>query len=165
MNTVKGIFSRKSDEWCTPTDLFNAYNDLYNFNLDAASTHENALCDDHFTIEENGLERSWQGKRVWCNPPYSNVKEWVDKAIKETTLSKDTIVVMLLPSRTDTAWFHKLLGETSVSIKFIRGRLRFNGCNQNAPFPSIIVTFNRVKALHYLCKTNLSAVYGSSLKE
>lgn len=165
MNTVKGIFSRKSDEWCTPTDLFKAYNDLYNFNLDAASTHENALCEDHFTIEENGLDRSWQGKRVWCNPPYSNVKEWVDKAIKETTLSKNAIVVMLLPSRTDTAWFHKLLGETSVSIRFLRGRLRFNGCNQNAPFPSIIVIFNKVEAFHYLCKTNLSAVYGSSLKE
>lgn len=159
MNTVKGIFSRKSDEWCTPKDLFNEFDELFNFNLDAASTHENALCDDHFTIEENGLERSWKGKRVWCNPPYSNVEAWVDKALAETDVNVDTFVVMLLPSRTDTKWFHKLLYKHQVSVKFIRGRLRFNGCKQNAPFPSILVFFNGNVGLNYAAMAKLNALH------
>ena len=142
MNTVKGIFSNKSDEWRTPSSFFEHWNGICNFTLDAASTDENALCEKHYTKETDGLAQSWNNERVWCNPPYSEVEKWIDKAIKETqSYNSNTFVVMLLPSRTDTAWFEKVYNTFDISVKFIRGRLRFNDCKQNAPCPSVLVVF------------------------
>lgn len=136
MNTVKGIFSKKSDEWETPFDLFEEYDSVFHFTLDPCCTHENAKCKKHYTAEENGLEQSWEGEVVWCNPPYSKCYEWCLKAF----ISGAT-VVMLLPARTDTRWFHEIVLPYA-EIRFIRGRLRFNNANQNAPFPSMIAIFS-----------------------
>lgn len=139
MNTVKGIFSKKSDEWETPLALFDEYNKEFHFTLDPCSTDENAKCEKHYTIEEDGLHNSWENEVVWCNPPYSNCYEWCLKALAESMFNNAT-VVMLLPSRTDTKWFH-LIVLPFTEIRFIRGRLRFNNSDQNAPFPSLIAIF------------------------
>ena len=80
------------------------------------------------------------GAMVWCNPPYSNIIEWCRKATEEQ--QNGTTTVMLVPARTDTKWFHQYVWQKpDVSIQFVRGRLRFGGSNQNAPFPSMVIVF------------------------
>ena len=137
MNEI--IFSNKSDEWETPDDLFNELNDKYNFTLDPASTKDNSKCEKFFTVEENGLIQSWEGERVFCNPPYSQVKDWAEKASKEA--EKGTLIVMLVPSRTDTIWFHKYVYDKA-KIEFLKGRLKFKGGKWSAPFPSMLILWN-----------------------
>lgn len=134
------MFSSASEEWATPQDLFDRLNEKYSFNLDAASTDENAKCELHFTKEQDGLSKNWGGCRVWLNPPYGRtIGAWIRKAYEEAQ-KPDTLVVMLLPARTDTAWFHDycVKGE----IDFIRGRLKFGASRNSAPFPSMIVVFD-----------------------
>ena len=133
------MFSSKSSEWSTPQDFFSRLNVLFNFTLDAASTHENAKCEKHFTAEDDGLSQDWGGQTVWLNPPYGrDIAKWVEKAYKEG-LKENTVVVCLLPARTDTAWFHDycMYGR----VIFVRGRLKFGGAKNNAPFPSMVVIF------------------------
>ena len=67
-----------SNEWATPQELFDVLNKEFNFTLDPCSTHENAKCSKHYTINENGLNQDWNGETVFCNPPYgSEIKKWV----------------------------------------------------------------------------------------
>ena len=135
----QGLFSSATDEWATPQDLFDHYDAVYHFNLDPASTDENAKCEKHFTVADDGLHNDWGGYRVWLNPPYGrSIGGWVRKAYEESQ-KPNTVVVCLLPARTDTAWFHDYCAKGE--IEFIRGRLRFGGSRWNAPFPSMIVTF------------------------
>lgn len=129
-------FSSKSNEWSTPADLFAKLDAEFHFTLDPCCTHENAKCEHHYTINENGLTQSWDGETVFVNPPYGReIGKWVRKASE----TKGT-VVMLIPARTDTSYFHDyVLGKAE--IRFIRGRLKFGNSTQGAPFPSLIVIF------------------------
>ena len=130
-------FSSKTDLWYTPQDFFNKYNDKYNFTLDVCATHENAKCKNYFTEEVDGLSQEWTGV-CWMNPPYGRtIKQWMKKAY-ESSLNGAT-VVCLVPARTDTNWWHEyaMKGE----IEFIRGRLKFGGSKNSAPFPSAVVIF------------------------
>ena len=78
------------------------------------------------------------GYRVFCNPPYGRqIGKWVKKSFDEAQ-KRDTIVVMLIPARTDTKWFHDYIYGKH-EIRFIRGRLKFSNSKENAPFPSMIV--------------------------
>lgn len=79
---------------------------------------------------------------MFCNPPYSNIAQWVEKAYRETK-QDNTIVVLLIPSRTDTKYFHDYIYQRS-EIRFVKGRIRFSG-KDNAPFPSMIVIFRGAK--------------------
>lgn len=127
----------KTDEWATPRDLFESLDRKYHFNLDPCANAENHVCERYFTKEENGLLQDWSGARVFCNPPYGKpLRDWVKKASEER--DKAEIIVMLLPARTDTRWFHEYL-YGKAQITFIKGRLRYNGCKDCAPFPSMIV--------------------------
>ena len=142
MNTVC-MFSSSTSEWATPQDLFDRLNEKYRFDLDPASTDENAKCSKHFTIHNDGLSQSWGGHKVFCNPPYGReIGRWVEKGYVESQ-KPDTLVVMLLPTRTDTRWFHDycLRGK----IEFIKGRLKFGQSKNSAPFPSMIVVFKSNK--------------------
>ena len=79
---------------------------------------------------------------VFCNPPYGRaISHWVRKAYQESRKA-DTTVVMLLPARTDTAWFHDYIYHRA-EIRFIRGRLKFGDARQSAPFPSMVVIFKK----------------------
>lgn len=139
MNTEL-MFSSKSDLWSTPQEFFEQLNSEFNFNLDPCSTHENAKCEKHFTINEDGLMQDWGGYRVFCNPPYGKeLKKWVKKCYEESK-KENTIVVMLIPARTDTSYFHDYI-YNKAEIRFIRGRLKFGNCKNCAPFPSMIVVF------------------------
>lgn len=134
-----GVFySSKTDMWATPQDFFDALDAEFHFTLDACAVKENAKCEAYYTPEQDGLDQPWTG-RVWCNPPYGrNVGQWVKKA--HDTASGGGFVVMLLPARTDTRWFHDYIyGKTEV--RFIKGRLKFGSCQNAAPFPSMVVIF------------------------
>lgn len=136
----KVMFSSKRDDWETPQDLFDKLNVKFNFTLDPCASTENAKCQKYFTQEQDGLKQDWQGETVFCNPPYGReIKKWVIKAYQES-LKPDTLVVMLLPSRTDTTWFHDYILPYG-KIDFIKGRLKFGGSKNSAPFPSMIVVF------------------------
>ena len=139
LNT-KVLFSSKEEKWATPQDFFDKLNDEFHFTLDAAASPDNAKCTNYFTEEQDGLVQSWGGHTVWCNPPYCRKTGlWVKKAYEEHQRTGCT-VVMLLPSRTDVRWFHDyILGKAE--IRFIKGRLKFGGNKNSAPFPSIVVIY------------------------
>ncbi len=135
MNTVH-FMSEKMD-WGTPQDLFDRLNQEFHFTLDVCALPENAKCKRFFSPKENGLLQKWTGF-CWMNPPYGReIEQWMQKALQES--ERGATVVCLVPARTDTEWWHKyaLQGE----IRFIRGRVKFQGANATAPFPSAIVIF------------------------
>ena len=134
------MFSSKTDLWSTPNDFFDKLNDEFHFTLDPCSTHENAKCYKHFTEEENGLLQDWGNEVVFCNPPYGRqIKDWVKKAYEESQ-KDNTTVVMLIPARTDTIYFHEYIYHKA-EIRFIKGRLKFGDAKNSAPFPSMVVIF------------------------
>lgn len=144
MNTQL-IFSSKTDMWSTPQAFFDKYNEKYLFDLDVCATVENAKCSHFLTEGMNGLHQGW-AKMNWCNPPYGRgiTGLWVEKAFSESLRGNTT--VMLLPARTDTKWFHQFIYQKEgVECEFIKGRLKFGGCKDSAPFPSMVVIFNGKK--------------------
>lgn len=135
-----GLFSSTTDQWATPQKFFDELNKEFNFDLDPCATKENAKCRKYFTEQENGLLQDWNGHRVFCNPPYGRaIAEWVRKCYYESR-KPDTLVVMLIPARTDTSYFHDYIYHKA-EIRFVRGRLHFNESPQGAPFPSMVVVY------------------------
>lgn len=133
-------FSSKTDLWSTPQDFFEKLNTEFNFTTDVCATFENAKCKNYFTAETDGLKQVWLG-RCWMNPPYGRtIGAWMKKAWESSL--RGATVVCLVPARTDTRWWHDyaMRGE----IRFIRGRLKFGGSKNSAPFPSAIIIFNSV---------------------
>lgn len=149
MNDVH--YSSKSNEWETPQSLYDELDGEFGFTLDPCCTPENAKCETYFTVDDGSLCRTWKDHTVFMNPPYGReIGKWVAKAYNE---SRDyrTIVVCLLPARTDTKWFHDYCQKGEV--RFLKGRLKFvnralpswNSTGDfklsPAPFPSMIVVF------------------------
>jgi len=133
------MFSSQKDEWATPQDFFDGLNKQYNFTLDPCATAQNTKCPKFYTQQDNGLIQDWSGNVVYVNPPYSNVKEWVKKALQESR-KPNTTIVMLVAARTDTKFFHDYCTKAN-QIFFIKGRLKFGGSANSAPFPSMVVVF------------------------
>jgi len=132
-----GLKTSNSIEWATPTAFFEELDREFHFTLDPCCTKENAKCSKFYTAEDDGLSKDWSGEIVYCNPPYGKeISNWVRKCYEEN--KKGTTIVMLIPARTDTAYFHQYIYKQH-EIRFIRGRLRFNGCSKDAPFPSMVV--------------------------
>ena len=140
MNT-KVMFSSETDLWSTPQDFFDELNAEFHFTLDPCATRENAKCARFFTVEDDGLKQDWQGETVFCNPPYGReIGKWVKKCYEESK-KPGTTVVMLIPARTDTSYFHDYIYGKAREIRFIRGRLKFGDATNSAPFPSMVVVF------------------------
>ena len=133
------MFSSNSDEWSTPQDVFDILDQEFRFTLDPCASESNHKCERYFTKDDDGLSMDWGGERVFCNPPYSKIADWVRKSYEETRKS-GTVVALLIPSRTDTRYFHDYIYNRS-EIRFIKGRLRFGESKNSAPFPSMIVIF------------------------
>ena len=137
------MFSSATDDWATPQHIFDTLDRQFHFTLDPCATPENAKCKLYYTKQENGLAQSWVGHSVFMNPPYGReIGDWVRKAWLSGE-KPGTVVVCLLPARTDTKWFHKYC--VNGTIWFIRGRLKFGGAKNSAPFPSMIVIFGDQK--------------------
>ena len=135
MNT-EVMFSSKTDMWETPQAFFDKLNAEFHFTLDACAIPSNAKCTHFFTPEQDGLKQTWGGK-IWCNPPYGRgIGAWVQKAYQSA--QDGALVVMLLPARTDTKWFHDYI-YGQAEIRFIKGRLKFGNSRNSAPFPSMVV--------------------------
>lgn len=173
----KALFSHAKDNWRTPRQLFDLLDKEFGFTWDVAADENNHLCENWLgpgSQWPDALRPSWTGMVAWCNPPYSMVKQFVEKAAIERTKGAKTIkgkdgverttysfvgctTVMLIPSRTDTRWFHdhiwdheKNCTRPGVELRFIKGRLKFinpdgdlrKGHTPNsAPFPSMVVIF------------------------
>lgn len=131
------LYSSASDLWETPQHIFDQYNNIYHFDIDVCAIPENAKCEKFYTPEDDGLLQKWEGV-CWCNPPYGKeIEKWCIKA----ALS-DATVVMLIPARTDTKWFHDWVLPYA-EIQFVRGRLKFGNAKAPAPFPSLIAIYDR----------------------
>lgn len=140
MNTALH-FSSATDLWATPIETYNILNEEFGFTLDVCATSDNAKCARFFTKEQDGLSQDWTGEIVWCNPPYGmGIGKWV----KKCRWGKAKVAVALLPARTDTAWFHDHIYHHTADMRFIRGRLRFGGHKNPAPFPSMIVCWKTI---------------------
>ena len=142
MPITNGLMSSNTCEWATPRGLFDELNNEFGFTLDPCCTHLNRKCEKYFTKEDDGLSKDWSGEIVFCNPPYGrDISKWVRKCHLEA--QKGTTVVMLLPARTDTSYFHDYI-YGQYEVRFIRGRLHFNDSNGRAPFPSMVVVMRGV---------------------
>lgn len=124
---TKVMFSSQNEVWETPQSFFDELNQEFHFTLDPCAIKENAKCAHYFTEKENGLLQDWSGHTVFCNPPYGRNKTgaWVKKAFEESQ-KENTIVVCLIPTRTDTKWFHEYIYQKA-EVRFVRGRLKFGG--------------------------------------
>jgi site-specific DNA-methyltransferase (adenine-specific) len=134
------MFSSKTDQWSTPQDFYNKLNEEFHFTLDPCADEFNHKCDKYYTESDDGLKQDWSGETVFVNPPYGRaIKDWVQKSYEESQ-KDNTKVVMLIPARTDTKYFHKYIYHKA-EIRFIEGRLKFGNSKNSAPFPSMVVVF------------------------
>jgi site-specific DNA-methyltransferase (adenine-specific) len=133
VDQIMARFSSATDEWGTPQELYNELDREFSFNFDPCPMGG---------IDDGSapLFVSWRGKRVFCNPPYSNIRAFLERA------QEAEIAVFLIPSRTDVRWFHEIVLPHAKEIRFIRGRVQFSGrVKDNAPFPSMIVVFEATR--------------------
>ena len=140
---MNALFSSQRTDWATPWELFRQWDATHGpFTLDVCATAENAKCERYFSPDDNGLAQAWKGV-CWMNPPYGKpIGSWLIKALVELCKRNADRVVCLLPARTDTVWWHNLVMPYGIS-HFIRGRVRFEGAQHYAPFPSVIVIFDQ----------------------
>lgn len=151
MNTEL-MFSSETDEWATPQAFFDELDAEFHFDLDVCALPENAKCRRYYSPEDDGLSRTWRGV-CWMNPPYGReIFAWVKKAFLQSI--GGATVVCLVPARTDTSWWHKycIRGE----IRFVKGRLKFGGQDNSAPFPSAVVIFRPPKQKYFPLEFNPS---------
>lgn len=121
------MFSSERQNWKTPKAFYQALDSEFEFDFDPCPPKP----------DFDGLSVEW-GDVNYVNPPYNKIKDWIEKGYKE--YQKGKTVVFLIPSRTDTRWWHDFIMKAT-EIRFIKGRLRFDGHKENAPFPSAIVVF------------------------
>jgi phage N-6-adenine-methyltransferase len=137
------IFQSTTAEWGTPRELFDRLNHEFGFDVDVCALPENAKVDRFFTPDDDGLAQEWRGV-CWCNPPYGRgVGVWLRKAYQSAL--RGATVVVLIPARTDTRWWHEWV-EGKATVRFLQGRLRFEGgakysVREAAPFPSAILVY------------------------
>lgn len=114
--------------WATPRDVYQALDDEFCFDFDPCPLDGT----------EDGLATRWDGRRVFCNPPYGpGLAKWLERGLEAN------LAVFLIPARTDTRWFHDIVLPKAKEIRFIKGRLKFGDAVNSAPFPSMIVVFKQ----------------------
>lgn len=136
---TRGLMSSDTILWGTPKALFDKLNAEFQFDCDVCACDGMEMVEKHYTPEIDGLAQDWtENKSNWMNPPYGKeIKHWMKKACES-----GANVVCLVPARTDTDWWHSYVMGKAVEVRFIRGRLKFNGATSGcAPFPSAIVVY------------------------
>ena len=118
----------------TPQRLFDELNEEFRFTVDVCASKELAKCPKYYDKKTNGLLQDWNGETVWCNPPYGRD---IDMWLKKCATSHATVVA-LVPSRTDSRWWHRY-AMTAHEIRFICGRLKFQGAKDGSKFPSSLL--------------------------
>ena len=140
-----GIFNKEKFDtgkqtWKTPDSVFISLNSEFHFETDLACDETNRLCPKGYTEKENSLTKTWVGVN-WLNPPFGKVKLWVKKAYEESR-KEDTIIVMLIFSKTNTVWWHDYVMKAK-EIRLIEGRPIFEGASGGLPFPLSIIVFEK----------------------
>ncbi len=146
--------SERTNEWGTPTELFNTLNREFDFTLDACASPGNSKVKQYFTKEDSALDQPWFG-RVWINPPFENFGEWIDKILSEVNSGNVEVVVALLPKYMKSVFDFKCTVNAS-EVRWVKGRLHFhdtrdgvdNGpCEGAARFDVKIFVFRKVKTV------------------
>lgn len=145
------------DERITPDWLFDELNERFSFTLDAAANALNAKCKTFFDLKTNGLLRPWAPHSVWCNPPYSQIAPWLEKAWQEHRAGAS--IAMLLPAnRTEQRWWQEHVepfrdGRGPLRTEFIARRFNFGvpgnegaKFNSSPPFGCVLVIWPAVSA-------------------
>ena len=142
-STQKTMFSSKSNDWTTPQGFFDALDNRFGpFTLDAAASIDNYKVNKYLTNSDDSLTQDWSGNKVFLNPPYGRaLKDWVRKAYEEGQ-KDNTTVVMLIPARTDTQYWHDYVMKAD-EILLVKGRLKFGDGSNAAPFPSAVIVFRK----------------------
>lgn len=168
-----GLMSSDGIEWYTPQPIIKAVLAALGgiVDLDPCADPERSFpATRHYTRVENGLIRPWNGS-VYMNPPYGrtvdpNTGENVDIRAWTTKLRDElgpngwtTEAVALLPMRADTTWFHELHPPV---LCLIRGRLRFSGYEQSAPFPSAAAYFGSARERFVAAFQDLGLIYDAA---
>lgn len=128
------------DDRALPSDAFEKLNARFNFTVDAAASQHNAKLPRFWSILESGLTASWKGERVYCNPPYSSIEPWVEKAWSET--EAELVVILLPANRTDQGWWQKHIENrrdrfgSRLRVEFLAGRQCFISRGKTAVGPN-----------------------------
>jgi phage N-6-adenine-methyltransferase len=145
MASFNNKFNSVKQDWTTPQSLFNKINLEFNFEWDLAASETNAKCSKFFTKEQDGLKQIWDGV-CWLNPPYgdksSKMVDWIKKAYNDSKNNDKLTVVMLIPARTNTKWFHEYCMKAA-ELKFILGRPKFGDSKHGLPQPLVLVVFKK----------------------
>ena len=128
------MFSKKTDDWSTPKDLYAELDKEFRFTFDPCPLKS----EDRTSL----LFKDWHGS-VFVNPPYSNIGNFIEKAMLELKKGNAHTIVFLVPARTDTKWFHEHVLGRKAEIRFIKGRLKFGDRKNSAPFPSIVIVWRK----------------------
>jgi phage N-6-adenine-methyltransferase len=148
--------SREVDDRALPAADFAKLDERFRFSIDVAASVENTKCHRFYTEAQDGLQLSWAGERVYCNPPYSDLMPWVQKAWREV---EAPLVVLLLPAnRTEQPWWQEQIepfrdqAMSPLWTEFLPGRLRFLrpgqttvGPNERPPFGIVLCVWERLK--------------------
>ena len=137
----KSLFQSDRHDWQTPWHLWEQWHAEFQFTIDATANADNAMLPRFWTIEDDALLQDWSGERVWCNPPYGRDHS---KFIRKAAFKEAEIAVLLLPVRTDTIVWHEAIFPIA-EVRFLKGRLKFNGATNMAPFPSALVIWRSEK--------------------
>lgn len=148
---ARGADSSVDDRATTPEDFSRFDSALGPFTVDVAAAEHNAQCAKYFTVETDGLSQSWSGERVWCNPPFSRIGPWVEKAWREHE-GTDGIAMLLPANRTEQGWWQQMVepyrDRSALSVLFLPGRMRFIaagstqvGANERPPFGCCLLTW------------------------
>ena len=139
----RALFTSGRQDWGTPDDIFADLHAEFGFTVDVCAHKDNAKLPRYWSPSENALWQSWKGERCWMNPPYSEIGRWMSRAFE--AWEAGAFVVALVPSRTDTRWWHDYAMKAT-EIRFVKGRLRFGGSANGAPFPSAVLIFGQMPA-------------------
>jgi phage N-6-adenine-methyltransferase len=143
------MFSSKKEDWGTPQSLFDQLHQEFRFGFDLAASEGNKKCQYYFSEQDDALKQDWTQTymnhgTLFCNPPYGRgLEKWLEKAF-DAFVHDDVVSVWLLPARTDTKWFHKYC-VGNATVRFLKGRLTFEGAPAPAPFPSMVVVYQPPK--------------------
>jgi phage N-6-adenine-methyltransferase len=144
-------FKTVNQSWETPQWLFDKLDEEFHFNIDLAADSHNTKVGLFIGKDEDALTKKWNCVG-WLNPPYgdsskNSLKVWVKKAYDESR-ENGGIIVMLIPARTNTKWWHDYC-MTAGEVRFIEGRPKFKGCTHGLPQPLAIVVFDRTRSIKF----------------
>ena len=131
MTYVSWYQNKRRQDWQTPRAMFDRLQAEYGFDLDGA-----ADAADRLLLDYSDGATTWAGRRVFCNPPWSDIAPFLELAVTAD------LAVLLVPARTNARWFHRAL-ELGASVKFFVGKPRFNGGKWNSPVDCLLLVFGR----------------------